>query len=178
VSRSPVLAPLLSRRSPAAARYLAGPVRWALVGFLLLGLLLLGLFSEQVITWLISVWQQALQKIGAGHYAASLQSSVNSGIAKRPLPAIATYAAVYLSTCLLLLHLLLAPAQWQLAWRLYVGGLAGYVLITLLVKLTGNAEWAYRLSRQLLDFIISPLPVAGLYILFRAGFGPPAAERK
>ncbi len=171
-------APLLYRHSPTAARYLSGPVRWVVIGFLLLALLLVGLFSEQVITWLISVWQQALQKIGAGHYVESLQSSVNSGIAKRPLPAIATYAAAYLSICLLLLYLLLAPAQWQLAWRLYVGALVAYVLLTVLVKLTGNAEWAYRLSRQLLDFIISPLPVAGLYILFRAGFGPPAAERK
>ena len=149
--------------------------RWALVGALLLALLLLGIFSEQLITWLISAWQHLLQGLGMGHYAASLQQAINGGIAKRPLLAIATYAALYLSTCLLLLHQLLAPAQWRLAWRLYAGTLAAYVLIAALGKLAGNAPWAYRLSRQLLDFVVSPLPVAGLYVLFRAGFGPAAA---
>jgi hypothetical protein len=56
--------------------------------------------------------------------------------------------------------------------RLYAGTLAVYVALVLLGKSLGHAEWAFRLSRQLLDFVISPLPVAGLYVLFRAGFGP------
>jgi hypothetical protein len=43
--------------------------------------------------------------------------------------------------------------------------------MVVLNKFTGNAAWAYRLSRQLLDFIVSPIPVAGLYVLMRAGFG-------
>ena len=38
-------------------------------------------------------------------------------------------------------------------------------------KLAGNAQWAYRLSRQILDFVMSPLPVAGLYVLLRVGVG-------
>lgn len=162
-------------RLPASSFATYGPGtsrRWALVGVLLLALLLVGIFSEQIITWLISTWQHLLQSIGAGRYADSLQHSVDSGIAKRPLPAIATYAALYLSICLLLLWLLLAPAQWRLACRLYAGALAAYVLIAVLGKLAGNAPWAYRLSRQILDFVVSPLPVAGLYVLFRAGFGP------
>ena len=153
-----------------------GPWRWALAAGLLLSLLLLGVFSEQVITWLISAWPHLLRRIGAGHYAESLQHSIDGGIAKRPLPAIATYAALYLSICLLLLRLLLAPAQWRLTWRLYAGALAAYLLIAVLGKLAGNAQWAYRLSRQILDFVVSPLPVAGLYVLFRAGFGPAPAD--
>ncbi|MFC6221756.1 hypothetical protein ACFP2F_00765 [Hymenobacter artigasi] len=44
--------------------------------------------------------------------------------------------------------------------------------IVLANKLAGNAVWAYRLSRQILDFVVSPLPVAGLYVVFRVGLGP------
>ena len=145
---------------------------------MLLALLLLGIFSEQIVTWLIAAWQRLLQAFGMGYYAQSLQQAINGGIAKRPLLAIATYAALYLSTCLLLLQQLLAPAQWWLAWRLYAGALAAYVLIAALGKLAGNAPWAYRLSRQLLDFVVSPLPVAGLYVLFRAGFGPAPTQAR
>lgn len=166
-------APLPSPSPSGPLRRPGSPRRWVPISILLLALLLLGIFSEQIITWLISAWQHLLQAFGMGHYAESLQQAINGGIAKRPLLAIATYAALYLSTCLLLLLLLLAPAQWRLAWRLYAGALAAYVLIATLGKLAGNAPWAYRLSRQLLDFVVSPLPVAGLYVLFRAGFGPP-----
>jgi hypothetical protein len=49
---------------------------------------------------------------------------------------------------------------------------AAYVAIVLLGKLAGDAVWAYRLSRHLIDFVVSPLPVAGLLVLFRSGLGP------
>ena len=105
-----------------------------------------------------------------------MQQGINGGITKRLLPAVATYAALYLGICLLLLRLVLAPAQWRMAVALYAGTLAVYVGIVLLGKLTGDAVWAYRLSRQILDFVVSPLPVAGLYVLFRAGFGPKTTQ--
>lgn len=145
---------------------------WVPVAITLLTILYLSFENEQIIIWLIAKWQRVLQQLGINYYAESLQHSIDGGIAKRPLPAIATYAALYLSICLLLLRLLLADAQWRLAWRLYAGALAAYLLIAVLGKLAGNAQWAYRLSRQILDFVVSPLPVAGLYVLFRAGFGP------
>ena len=142
------------------------------MGLLLGALLLFDIYSEQIIIWLIAAWQRLLQGLGASRYAEAMQHAIDGGIAKRPLPAIATYAVLYLSTSLLLLYLLLTPAQWRLAWRLYAGALATYVLITVLGKLAGNAQWAYRLSRQLLDFVMSPIPVGALYVLLRAGIGP------
>jgi hypothetical protein len=148
---------------------------WLLLLVFLAGLLLLGVYSEQIITWLITAWTKLLGAVGLNQLALRLQQGLDGGIAKRPLPALATYAVLYLATCLLLLRLVLSPAQWRLALRLYALGLGVYVLITVLAKLLGNVAWVYRLSRQLLDFIVSPLPVAGLYVLFRAGFGPAAA---
>jgi hypothetical protein len=145
------------------ARPPLGPGRWLLVGGLVLALLLLGVYNDQVLALLTTGWQHGLAALGLANAAAAMQHGIDAGITKRMLPAVATYAALYLSVCLLLLHLLLAPAQWQLAWRLYAGALAAYVFVAVLGKLAGNAQWAYRLSRHLLDFVVSPLPVAGLY---------------
>jgi hypothetical protein len=149
-----------------------GALHWLLVGLLLIALLLVGVYSDSILAAITTLWQRGLAAVGLSSVAAAMQQGISGGITKRPLPAVATYAVLYLSICLLLLRLVLLPAQWRLAWRLYAAGLLVYVAITLLGKLAGNVSWAYRLSRQILDFIISPLPVAGLYVLFRAGFGP------
>ena len=146
--------------------------RMALVVLLLLTLLLIGGYDEQALTFLTAMWQRLLDASGLHRLAAAVQQGINSDITKRLLPAVATYAALYLGICLL--RLVLAPAQWRMAVALYAGTLAVYVGIMVLGKLVGDAVWAYRLSRQILDFVMSPLPVAGLYVLFRAGFGPRA----
>ena len=147
-----------------------------MVGMLLIALLLVGVYSDDVLAAITTLWQKGLAATGLSGLAAAMQQGISGGITKRPLPAVATYAVLYLSICLLLLRFLLAPAQWQLAWQLYAGTLFVYVLITLAGKLAGDVQWLYRLSRQILDFVMSPLPVAGLYVLFRAGFGPRTAQ--
>lgn len=152
------------------------PARSALVALLLLALLLIGVYDDQTLTFLTVLWQRLLAASGLHQLAAALQQGINGGITKRLLPAVATYAALYLGICLLLLRLVLAPVQWRVAGAVYAGTLALYVGIVLTGKLAGDAVWAYRLSRQILDFVVSPLPVAGLYVLFRAGFGPRATQ--
>ncbi|WP_125921700.1 XrtX-associated membrane protein [Hymenobacter lapidarius] len=145
---------------------------WLLVGGLVVLLLLIGVYDEPILQFLTSTWQEALAVLGLKDYADSLQQGINGGITKRLLPAVATYAVLYLSTCFLLLRLLLPDAgQWRLALLFYAGALAMYAAIVVLNKFTGSTEWAYRLSRQLLDFVISPLPVAGLVVLFKSGLG-------
>lgn len=160
---------LLLPRPATRARQTA---RITLVALLLLALLLIGLYNEQALTLLTVMWQRLLDASGLHRLAVAMQQGINGGITKRLLPVVATYAALYLGICLLLLRLVLAPAQWRMAVALYAGTLAVYVGITLLGKLAGDAVWAYQLSRRILDFVVSPLPVAGLYVLFQAGFGP------
>lgn len=151
---------------------------WALIAFLIVVLLLLGVYDEPVLAALTRVWQAGLAMVGLGQQAQSLQAGINGGITKRFLPAVATYAVLYLSICLLLLRLLLpSPAHWRLALQLYAGALVIYIALVLLGKLAGDAAWAYRLARHLLDFVVSPLPVAALYVLFQAGFGPQQERR-
>ncbi|MBJ6110606.1 hypothetical protein JAO73_16395 [Hymenobacter sp. BT523] len=150
--------------------------RWVLVGALLAALLLLGVYDVAVLTVLTKWWQRMLAAVGLRQQVEALQQNISGSVVKRPLPVVATYAVGYLSICLLLLRLLLpAAAQWRLVLRLYAGTLAVYVALVVLGKLAGDAQWAYRLSRQLLDFVVSPLPVAGLYVLLRSGFGARAA---
>ncbi|MBD2768827.1 hypothetical protein IC235_13105 [Hymenobacter sp. BT664] len=151
-----------------------GPSRvahWAAVGGLVILLLLLGVFDELILQALTVFWQKSLAAVGLHRQVEALQRQVNGGITKRLLPAVASYTILYLGTCLLLLRVLLpTPAQWRVACQLYASVFAVYATIVLLNKLTGNTVWAYRLSRQLLDFIVSPLPVAGVYVLLRAGY--------
>ncbi|GAB3315768.1 hypothetical protein GCM10027511_26590 [Hymenobacter humi] len=136
-------------------------------------LLLIGVFDESILQFLTVSWQKMLAAVGLRQYADALQQGVNGGITKRLLPAVATYAMLYLSVCLLLLRMLLpSPVQFRLVLQCYAGTLAVYVAIVILNKLTGNTDWAYKLSRQLLDFVVSPLPVAALVVLFKSGFGP------
>ncbi len=168
-SASTLLPPAPDYEPPSAPRA-TSIGRWLLVGATLVALLLIGVYNDPALSFFTVLWQKLLAALGLRQYAEHLQQSINGGITKRLLPAVATYAALYLALCLLLLWLLLPPAQWRLAVRLYVGALVAYVVIVVVGKLAGDAQWAYRLSRQLLDFVISPLPVAGLYVLFRAGF--------
>ncbi len=160
-------------QTPFAAPHPARAARRALVAALIIALLLLGFYEPSILTFLTARWQAVLAAAGLRQQAEALQHGINGGIVKRFLPALVTYAGLYLGICLLLLRLLLpTPAHWHLALRLYAGTLAAYVALVVLGKLAGDATWVYQLSRPLLDFLVSPLPVAGLYILFRAGFGP------
>ena len=147
--------------------------RLLLMGALVIALLLIGVYDDPTLSFLAAAWQKVLGAAGLDQQAQALQSGINGGITKRFLPAVATYAAAYLGICLSLLRLLLpSRAQWRLVLQLYAGTIVAYIGIVLLAKLAGNATWAYVLSRQILDFLISPLPVAGLYVLLRAGFRP------
>jgi len=169
--------PQLQVPSPTVVASPPNPTRhWLLVGMLVMALLLIGVYDEQVLTFLTGFWQKALASIGLSKQAQALQSGINGGITKRLLPAVATYAALYLAICLALLRVLLpSRAQWRLVLRLYAGTVVVYVALVLLAKFAGNAAWAYKLSRQILDFLVSPLPVAGLYVLLRATARPASA---
>ena len=160
-----VEAPLLRQPVPV--------VRWGLVGLVLLLLLAISVYDGAVFALLGTVWQKILSALGLDASAAALQQGLHRRVTRRPLLPVATYAVLYVSLCLLLLRLLLQfRAQWRLTLRLYAAATAVYLVVAVAGKLAGDAIWAYRLSRHLIDFVVGPIPVAGLLILFRSGFGP------
>ena len=148
-------------------------IRWALGIGLVVILLFLGVYDETLFTYFATVWQKALTAAHLSNQADDLQHGIHRRVTRRPLLAVASYALIYVSLCLLLLRLLMRTrAQWRLVLRLYAGVVVAYVLIAGAGKLAGDAIWAYRLSRHLIDFVVSPIPVAGLLVLFKAGYGP------
>lgn len=150
------------------------PRRAAIAG--LAGLLFLtGIYDAQLLAALSKGGQALLGLVGVAGAAGPAATSPDAP--HRPSLAFAGYAALYLGLCLLLLRLLLRlPAQWLLARRVYGGIIATYVLLVLVSKIGGNLLWAYRLSRYLLGFIISPLPVLLLVVLLRGPRLGPGAK--
>lgn len=148
-------------------------VRWVLGGVLAVVLLLLGAGSKPLLPLLTLFWQKVLTATHLSAEADALQHGVHRRVTRQPLLAVATYALLYLVCCLLMLRLLVKTrAHWRLVLWLYAGTVALYIGITLGGKLGGEIIWAYRLGRHLLDFVIGPIPVAGLLALFQAGYGP------
>lgn len=137
-------------------------------------LVVVGIHDEVVFDFLTKGWQWLLAGLGLGSWATAWQQGVSGDVTRRFLPAVATYALLYLGICLLLLRLLLPDRrQWRFALGLYVGIVVVYVGLVGLGKLAG-LPWAYRISRHLIDFVVSPLPVAALYVLLRVSRNSPS----
>lgn len=137
---------------------------------LLLGLLLwLGLDAEWLFAALTRFWQAAFAGLGLGGWLGRLQHGTSPEVAKRSLPALVSYAALYLAASLLLLRVLLADAaRWRLALRLYAAALLLVAALLLLGKLGGGVVLLYKAARRLIDFVVSPLPVLLLAVLLRS----------
>lgn len=135
----------------------------------LVGLLLLaGVYDEVVFAGLGRGWQELLSGLHLSQAATALQAGVHGQVTRRPLLPGLSYAGLYVGVCLLLLRLLLPqPAAWRLALRCYGGVGLAYLALLLVGKAGGNLLWAYRLSRHLLDFLVSPVPVLALVVLLR-----------
>lgn len=147
-----------------------------------LGLLLLlaGVYDELAFAVLDRGWLALLSALHLAGPAAALQAGIHQQVTHRALLPGLSYAALYVGSCLLLLRLLLPRlAAWRLALRLYGGVGLAYLLLLLVGKVGGDLSWAYRLSRHLLDFLVSPLPVLALVVLLRGSrpAGAPAGEQ-
>lgn len=146
------------------------PARWALAVALALLLFTVGMESDAIFAALTSGWQALFSLVGLGDTLARLQQGTSHLVTTRSLPAMGTYSLLYIGGCLLLLHVLLRDSQ-RTRWaaQLYLGLLALYVLLMVGGRLGGNAEWAFKLSRRIIDFVVSPLPVMLLLPLLWPG---------
>jgi hypothetical protein len=146
------------------------PVRWALAAALAFALFVTGMESDAVFAALTRSWQAVFNAVGLADALARLQQGTSHLVTTRSLPAMGTYSLLYVGGCLLLLHVLLRDSR-RTRWaaQLYLGLLALYVLLMVGGRLGGNAEWAFKLSRRIIDFIVSPLPVMLLLPLLWPG---------
>jgi hypothetical protein len=134
-------------------------------------LLVATLSNEYAYSVLGSFWAHVFEVLGIGPSVAALPEAGTSvgAVLNRPrnLPAVLSYGALYVLTCLGLLFLLLPHARQR---RLVLGfyGIAGTAFLVLLVlsRLSNMAMLAV-LANQLLHFIVSLVPVIVLVPLLR-----------
>jgi hypothetical protein len=146
------------------------PARWLLAGGLGVLLFVVGMESDAVFALLTRAWQSLLAGLGLGPALARWQQGTSSLVTTRSLPAVATYSLAYVGLCLLLLHVLLRDGR-RTRWaaQVYLGLLGLYVVLLLAGRLAGNLPWALKLSRRIIDFVVSPLPVMMLLPLLWPG---------
>jgi hypothetical protein len=148
--------PELPLASPRPAVLLRG----GLIVVLVLALFGLGIFSAEVLVAIDQFWQHGLNLLGLAQPAAALQQGISGLVTKRSLVSVGTYSLLYTCGCLLLLTLALNDKRrLRLALQLYAAVFAACFGLVVIGKLAGDAAWAYKLARRLIDFIVSPLPV-------------------
>jgi hypothetical protein len=134
---------------------------------LVLVLFYFGIHSDTVLTIIDQLWQRLLGVLGVAGHGAGPQG-ISSLVTKRSLVSVGTYSVLYTGMCLLLLALALRHARRiRLAFLLYGAVFVACAALVLVGKLAGDAAWAYKLARRLIDFIVSPLPVIILVPLLR-----------
>lgn len=148
----------MSPQLPGAERPLT-PARWLLAGLLVLVIFAAGMESEAIFATLTRAWQRILELLGLGAVLARWQHGTSNLVTTRSLPAMATYSLAYVGLCLLLLHVLLRDSR-RTRWaaQVYLGLLGLYVVLMLGGRLAGNLPWVLKLSRRIIDFVVSPLP--------------------
>jgi hypothetical protein len=136
------------------------PARWVLAGGLGVLLFVIGMESDAVFALLTQAWQSLLEGLGLASVLARWQQGTSNLVTTRSLPAMATYSLAYMGLSLLLLHVLLRDSRrTRYAAQVYLGLLGLYVALMVGGRLAGNIPWAFMLSRRIIDFLVSPLPV-------------------
>jgi hypothetical protein len=136
------------------------PARWLLAGCLVLVLFIAGVESETIFAVLTRAWQAVFETLGLGSVSARWQHSASTLVAKRSLPATATYNLAYVGLSLLLLHVLLRDGR-RTRWaaQIYAVGLGLYIILVVADRLGGSQAWALNASRRIINFVVSPLPI-------------------
>lgn len=146
----------------------SGLLQGAAAILLVVAIFCIGIYSDTVLATIDAFWQHLLTLLGLGGHASTVQQGISGLVTKRSLVSVVTYSLIYTSTCLLLLTVALGSTRrMRLVFVLY--GAVFVICATLVVvgKLAGDAAWAYKLARRLIDFIVSPLPVIILVPLLR-----------
>lgn len=155
-----------------AQRLARRPLRPGLTARLGAGALLLGglglvsLYEHEVVAALKAGWAEALA-VGPAwlhRLPGAAAGAAPASVSHLPLPVGAVLLGAYVGASLLCLRLLLPAHAWRLVWRSYAGLLAACLLLVLLGR-AGAGDAAYFLSRMLLNFLLSLLPVVGLLVL-------------
>ena len=152
-----------SARSP-LLQWLTPRVAFGLA--LLVSLALVGLYRKPLLLSANAHWLHTLAALPASvQRLPGLGTGLVPGGVTHLAPVVGVaYLAFYLVASLSILWLLLAGRSWQLALRGYGAMLLAYGLL-LGLGLAGHLPMLVHGARNVLDFVASPLPVAGLLVM-------------
>ncbi len=152
--------PTAARQSWLTTRSVAG------LSFILL-LVVISILRDQILVLLNDVWANNILAAGPAwllKLPGATPGAMPAGVSHLALPVGAAYTGFFIAASLLAMYLLLPSHGWKTVWRCYMGLVAAYVLL-LLAGRAGAGQNAYRVSRMLLDFMVSLLPIAGFLVL-------------
>lgn len=139
---------------------------------LLLVLVAISIFRNEVLGALNNGWDTLLATgpTWIHRLPGATAGAIPAGVSHLALPVGAAYTGFFLVASLGAMRLLLPRRSWGLVWRSYAGLAPVYILL-LLASWAGAGQYAYRIGRMLLDFMVSLLPVASLLVLLYRPFG-------
>jgi len=137
--------------------------RWGLLAAAAVALLLLGLYDEQARALLT----QVAERVTGGGGGGLRPAGEGAPLTTRNVPAMVAFGLLYVGLSVLVLHMALANRRQTWLVMLSYGGALGVVAALLIVgKLLGMGATFTPLAREVIDFILSPLPVVLLLAVF------------
>jgi hypothetical protein len=168
--------PAILKHSPPSVLVLAPVASFGVARFMA-GLLLAGLlfgttvYNSELYDLLDAGWQWGCSALGISHYDPnSLQQSNGVGQLMHnahSVPAVLIFGVLYVGLCLALQRVLLPQASQRRLVSWFYGGACGVVLGLLLASKLGGSASLVSLNKQLVHFVVSPLPVIILVPLLR-----------
>ncbi|MBG8553043.1 XrtX-associated membrane protein [Hymenobacter guriensis] len=138
-----------TRSLPARLLWICGLL--VLAGFLFC----LGAYEKDILGQLNVVWHRY-----STYLPTALTGSADPAITRLPVPVVGFYTLLYICLCLLLLRLLVVTSlRFRFILAAYAVSLGACLVLLVLAKLLSGALGLYQLSRNLIDFIVSPLPI-------------------
>ncbi len=143
--------------------------QWVLLGLVGLALLLLGLFDERVRGLLTELFTAAPVATPTGVNPAAATAPVGGAVlTTRNIPAMIVFGLSYVGLSILTLHLALANRRQTWLVCLVYAGVFGLISVLLVLgRVLGQPATFTPPARELIDTILSPLPVLLLLAALR-----------
>ena len=147
-----------------------GSNRKPLLFCLFLILFFTGVFTEQLYLLLDQFYFFISTKVGFLSFLNTSQAEVSTLITMRSWPTMVTYGLGFTGLCFITLHVYFNDFwKTKITAAFYVSIFVFCLSLIVLGKIAPELDWAYKLSRRIIELVVSPFPVVLLIAVF-AGF--------
>lgn len=167
----PNLAKTMPGQQPESLNKVAFFPTFRYLTLILLGLLifLAGFYTESIFSLLTEFYNHAFTVLGWKNAVTDTRKEVSDLVTMRSFPAMVTYGMLYtLLSFLFLFFYFRDKQQTRLAGIFYMAIFFCCALLIFIGKLSPELAGAYKLSRRLIEFIVSPFPIVLLVATSKA----------